>query len=158
MSMIEKVREDLSAIVSNWREHSAKRIYATVKQEDLKKAVNILFKDLGLRFITATGEEKPDGFEIIYHFSLDTTGEIISLRVDLVDKKEPKIDSIANIIIGAEWVEREIWELLGINFIGHPNLKRLLLAEEWPQGEFPLRHDHDHEHEHSHEDEHEHHD
>jgi NADH:ubiquinone oxidoreductase subunit C len=152
MSMIEKVREDLFGIVSGWREHSVKRVYATLKQKDLKEAVTILFKDSGLRFITASGQENPDGFEIIYHFSLDTTGEIISLQVALEDKKDPKIDSIATIIIGAEWIEREMWELLGINFIGHPNLKRLLLAEEWPQGEFPLRHDHDHEH--SHENEH----
>jgi NADH:ubiquinone oxidoreductase subunit C len=152
MNIIEKSREGLSGIVSDWKQHSAKRIYTTLKQKDLKAAVTILFVDLGFRFITASGQENPDGFEIIYHFSLDTSGEIISLRVALEDKKEPKIDSITPIIIGAEWIEREMWELLGINFIGHPNLKRLLLAEEWPQGEFPLRHDHEHEHEHSHED------
>lgn len=154
MSMVEKVREELFGIISDWNQYSDKRIYASLKQNDLKEAAAILFKDLGLRFITASGQENPDGFEIIYHFSLDASGEIISLRVVLEDKKEPKIDSIAMIIIGAEWIEREMWELLGINFIGHPNLKRLLLAEEWPQGEFPLRHDHDHEHkdEHDHKD------
>jgi NADH:ubiquinone oxidoreductase subunit C len=150
MSIIEKAREGLSGLVSDWKAQSAKRIYAALKQKDLKEAVTILFKDLGFRFITASGQENPEGFEIIYHFSLDFSGEIISLSVALEDKKEPKIDSIASIIIGAEWIEREIWELLGINFVGHPNLKRLLLAEEWPQGDFPLRHDHDHEHEHDH--------
>lgn len=153
MSMVEKVREELSGIISDWNQYSDKRIYAVLKQKDLKVAATILFKDLGLRFITASGQENPEGFEIIYHFSLDSGGEIISLRVALEDKKEPKIDSIASIIIGAEWIEREMWELLGINFTGHPNLKRLLLAEEWPQGDFPLRHDHDHEHEHNHDNE-----
>ena len=39
----------------------------------------------------------------------------------------------------AEWIEREIWEMLGINFKGHPNLKRLLLAEDWPEDKYPLR-------------------
>ncbi len=151
MSIREEIKEKLPQAIIDWKEHSAKRIYATLKQKDLKTAVTLLFKELGLRFITASGQENPDGFEIIYHFSADACGEVISLRVNLEDKKNPAIDSITPIIIGAEWIEREIWELLGINFAGHPNLKRLLLAEEWPQGEFPLRHDH--EQEHSHEDE-----
>ncbi|MBU0502782.1 MAG: NADH-quinone oxidoreductase subunit C [Candidatus Omnitrophota bacterium] len=152
MSIREKIKEKLSRAIIDYNEHSPRRIYILIKQKDLKTAVTLLFKELGLRFITSSGQENPDGFEIIYHFSADASGEVISLRVNLEDRKNPKVDSITPIIIGAEWIEREIWELLGINFIGHPNLKRLLLAEEWPQGEFPLRHDHDHEHEHSHED------
>ncbi|MDI6641206.1 MAG: NADH-quinone oxidoreductase subunit C [Elusimicrobiota bacterium] len=43
------------------------------------------------------------------------------------------------IIKGAEWIEREIWEMLGINFKNHPNLKRLLLATDFPEGIYPLR-------------------
>ncbi len=68
-------------------------------------------------------------------------------RVMLEDKKNPQIDSITPIIQGAEWIEREMWELLGINFVGHPNLVHLLLMDDWPEGKFPLRHDHKHEHE-----------
>lgn len=148
MSIREEIKEKLSPVMIKWDEHSLRRTYVSIRQKDLKTAVTKLFKESGLRFITASGQENPDGFEILYHFSVDTSGEVISLRVNLEDKKNPKIDSITPIIIGAEWIEREIWELLGINFTGHPNLKRLLLAEEWPQGEFPLRHDHEDKHEH----------
>jgi len=76
----------------------------------------------------------------LYHFSFDNLSLIISFRVKL-DKDNPSIDSITPIIKGAEWIEREMYELLGINFVGHPNLKRLLLPDEWPQGVHPLRTD-----------------
>jgi NADH:ubiquinone oxidoreductase subunit C len=81
----------------------------------------------------------PEGFEIIYHFSFDQRGQVFSARVILKEEKQPEIDSISPIFPGAEWVEREIWEMLGINFKGHPNLKRLLLADDWPEGDYPLR-------------------
>jgi len=40
---------------------------------------------------------------------------------------------------GALWIEREMHELLGVNFPGHPNLKKLLLPDDWPDGVYPLR-------------------
>ena len=98
-----------------------------------------LFKELSFRFSTASGIDTPLGIEILYHFSDDKSGKIITLRTLIKDKKEPKIQSITPIIKGAEWIEREIWELLGVNFIGHPNLKHLLLIDDWPEGKFPLR-------------------
>ena len=113
------------------------------KPEDIPEAAKFIFRDLACRFITASGMETPAGLEILYHFSQDSTGKVISLRARIADKKNPEIESIAPIITGAEWIEREMWELLGINFKNHPNLKRLLLAEEWPEGKYPLRHNHE---------------
>ena len=46
---------------------------------------------------------------------------------------------IIAIIPGAKNIEREIWELLGVEFINHPNLIRFLLSKEYPTGEYPLR-------------------
>ena len=83
--------------------------------------------------------DTPRGFEILYHFSFDQTGEFYTARVLLEDKNNPRIDSIATIFPGAEWIEREMWEMLGIDFTGHPNLKRLLLSDDCPEGEYPLR-------------------
>ena len=77
--------------------------------------------------------------EILYHFSFDTTGEMVTVRILLPDKNKLEIESMSSIIKGAEWIEREIFELLGVKFLGHPNLKRLLLADDWPEGQYPLR-------------------
>lgn len=143
MSVQDEIKEKLKDKIINWYQHSPRRIYISIKPQDLREVTSFLFKDLGLRFAIASGCDTPGGLEILYHFSFDKTGEIISVRVLLEDKKNPQIDSLAPIFPAAEWIEREIWEMLGINFIGHPNLKRLLLAEEWPEGKYPLRHQHE---------------
>lgn len=139
--IVEKIKEKFSDKILNFEEKSIRRIYINFKPEDIPAAVKFVFKDLGCRFSTATGIDTPSGIEILYHFSEDATGKIITLSTVIADKKNPQIQSITPVIRGAEWIEREIWELLGVNFIGHPNLKHLLLIDDWPEGKYPLRKD-----------------
>ena len=143
MSIIDKVRAGLDKKITGWYEHSLRRIYISIKPQDLQEASRILFKELDMRFAIATGQDTPEGIQILYHFSHDPTGHIFSLRVLLKDKKNPKIDTLTSLFPAAEWIEREMWEMLGIDFIGHPNLKHLLLIDDWPKGKYPLRHDHE---------------
>jgi len=140
MLIQDEIKNRLGNKVISWHQHSPRRIYISIKPQDLKEIVRLLFRELKLRFATASGQDTPEGLEILYHFSFDSTGEMISLRVLIEDKKRPEIESLAPMFVGAEWIEREMWELLGINFKGHPNLKHLLLVDEWPEGKFPLRH------------------
>jgi NADH-quinone oxidoreductase subunit C len=94
------------------------------------------------RFSIATGSDTVKGIEILYHFSFDSRGGVfISLRVLLEDKKHPCIDSLTPVFKAADWIEREIHELLGVDFKGHPKLAHLLLVEDWPEGKYPLRKD-----------------
>jgi NADH:ubiquinone oxidoreductase subunit C len=139
MSIKAEIKERLGNKIINWNQHAPRRFYLGIKKEDIIEVTKVMFKDLSLRFNTASGIDTPLGFEILYHFTFDKTGELFSLCVLIEDKKKPEIDSIANIFPGAEWIEREMWELLGINFKNHPNLKRLLLADEWPECNYPLR-------------------
>jgi len=115
------------------------QIIIIVMPSDVPNAVAYLFNEKKLRFMTVTGIDVRSYFELTYHFSDDTPGTIISLRTRLSDKNSPKIASISSIIKGANWIEREIHEMLGIVFEGHPNLKHLLLSEDWPAGNYPLR-------------------
>ena len=140
MQVQERIKEKLGNKILKWEENGPRRKYFTVKKEDIYETVRFLFRDLGLRFSTASGIQTPSGFEILYHFSFDKAGEIYSVRILIEDKKHPEVASVTPIFPGAEWIEREMWELLGINFKGHPNLKKLLLADDWPQGNYPLRH------------------
>ena len=139
MSILDEIKQELKHKISNWYEHNPRRIYFTVNKKNIREAAKILFKDLGLRFATASAVDTPAGFEIVYHFSFDKSGQIVSMRTLIEDKQNPEIDSLAVISPAFEWIEREMWEMLGIKFIGHPNLKRLLLADDWPEGEYPLR-------------------
>ena len=50
-----------------------------------------------------------------------------------------KLDSIANVVAVGNWIERELHDLLGANFPGHPDMRRLLLDDTWPEGVYPLR-------------------
>jgi len=140
MTMIELIKEKLgNKILNDIEQKTRKRFYVEIRKEDIVEVVKILFNDLKLRFITASAVDMEQFFEILYHFSIDSTGEIISLRTKIFERNAPEIDSITPLFVGAEWIEREIWELFGINFNGHPNLKHLLLADDWPEGNYPLR-------------------
>jgi len=138
MNIIEELKEKLGDKIKKIESPNRKRIYITLDKNDIIDGAKFVFNDIGARYIVATGIENFDSFEILYHFSYDKEGIVISLRVYL-DKEKPEIESLTKVIPGISYIEREIWELLGINFLGHPNLKHFLLPEDWPEGKYPLR-------------------
>jgi NADH:ubiquinone oxidoreductase subunit C len=80
--------------------------------------------------------------EILYHFILEDINLLISLRVKL-PRDKAEIDSLVSVFEAANWIEREMHELLGINFKGHPDMRKLLLPDDWPEGTYPLRADYE---------------
>jgi len=137
--MIEQLKEKLGNLIKDVKVHNDKRIYLTVEKPDIKKAVNIIFNDMGGRYIIVTGIDNFDSFELLYHFSFDKEGGVVVSLKTFLERENPEIESLTSLIPGIAWIEREIWELLGINFVGHPNLKHLLLRDDWPEGYYPLR-------------------
>ncbi len=119
---------------------SPKRIYIEINPDSIVKVGGYIFKDLEARFNIASGLDARTHLEILYHFSLEYINLLISLRVKL-DKEKPEIESLANTFKGVNWIEREMSELLGIEFKNHPDMRRLLLSDEWPKGVYPLRRD-----------------
>jgi Ni,Fe-hydrogenase III component G len=89
----------------------------------------------------ATGIDSEDCFEILYHFSNDETGCVVTVKAFIRDRENPSIESITPLIPAAEWIEREIYDILGIEIKNHPNMRRLILADDWPEGVYPLRKD-----------------
>lgn len=127
---------------ANIYKHNDRRYYISIPKEKIKEMALFLYQDKGFRLSIATGIDTRDGFEIIYHFSIDKFGTYFNIKV-LISKEDPIIESITPILTAANWIEREIHELLGIDFQGHPNLKPLLTAEDWPEEKFPLRRDYE---------------
>ena len=120
-------------------ERSKSRVYVNVPDKTLAlEVVKFLFRDCRLRFSIATGVDVREGIEMLYHMADDRWGLRISVRT-LAKKPFPELPSATAFMPAAEWIEREIHELLGVNFTGHPNLKRLLLPDDWPEGRHPLR-------------------
>lgn len=119
---------------------SEKRVYIEIKPESLVEVASYIFRDLKARFNIASGVDLRNQMEILYHFTVEDINLLISLRVKL-PKSNLEIDSLAPVFEGANWIEREMHELLGIDFRGHPDLRRLLLPDNWPEGVYPLRAD-----------------
>jgi len=117
---------------------SEKRLFVTINPEYLPDAAKYLFDDLRCRFITASALQSKHGFEIYYHFSVDVIGLIINVHVVLPESK-PEVESLANISVATNWIEREMHELFGIDFLNHPNLEKLISEGNWEEGEYPLR-------------------
>lgn len=131
-----KFKDDIIEILGE----RSKKVYIEIKQESLVKVASYIFKDLKSRFSTASGVDMRHHMEILYHFLIEDINLLISLRVKL-QKPKLEIDSLSPIFEGANWIEREMHEILGINFRGHPDLRRLLLPDDWPDGVYPLRRD-----------------
>jgi len=129
--------------VRDIEERSSSRVYATVEPSRITDVVRFMFEDLGARLIIITCLESRAGMEILYHLSFDSQGVIFTLRA-VVPMPEPRIDSISPIVDGAEYIEREIMDLFGVEFVGHPNPVRFLLADDWPEGVYPYRKEYKH--------------
>jgi Ni,Fe-hydrogenase III component G len=141
MKTIEAFKSKFSNLFLKWEQKAPRRVYCDIRPSDIVAVAAYLFNDLGARFVIISGIDTRDGIEVLYHFSDDSTGTMITLRTLIVDKKDPKIESLSALIKGTAWIEREVHELLGVTFIGNPNMKHLLLPEDWPEGRYPLRHD-----------------
>ncbi len=121
------------------QETTDKRIFLSCEVENGFEICKFLFEEVGCRFVVETALETDDTFEVLYHFSYDQLGIVITAKVIVRDKENPAIDSITSFITGAEWTERELHDLYGIHVNNHPRLERLILADDWPEGVYPMR-------------------
>lgn len=78
---------------------------------------------------------RPEPFELIHNVYSFERNERIRLKTPLKDGE--KAESAVSVYITADWLEREVYDMFGIEFEGHPNMKRILLPDEWST--FPLR-------------------
>ena len=120
-------------------ETTERRIYLLCEAENAYAVNKFLFEDLPLRFVIITGIDSDDCFEVLYHYSNDESGCVVTVKAFIHDRDKPAIESITPFVPGAEWIEREVHDILGIDFVNHPNLRRLILADDWPDGVYPLR-------------------
>jgi len=136
--IVEKLKNFLKEKLVKVTIPKKRRIFVYIKKDALKEAVKYLVKDLKFKHLsTITGVDLGKEIEVIYHLS--HKGSImLSIRL-AVSKKNPNIPTITDLIPGATLYEREVHDLLGVKFEGHPNLSPLILPEKWPKGVYPLR-------------------
>ncbi len=84
------------------------------------------------------GDGRGNRFRLAYHLFSPATGERVRLRV-WADADAPEVDSVQPVWATADWHEREVFDMFGVRFAGHPDLSRILMPFDW-EGH-PLRRD-----------------
>src|SRR5271157_5303876 len=130
------------AFLSGTQPH-ADTLHFTLDKRAMRAVVDGLVNELGARFMISVGTDTRSltgDFAILHLFSLDREHLYILLESP-VSAEDLKIESITAIIPGANWAEREFRDAIGVDPEGHPDPRRLLLADDWPEGVYPLRRD-----------------
>lgn len=96
--------------------------------------------ELDLDYLSSvTAIDHKTDFTLIYHLYSLSKNHCLTMRVPVADRVSPAVPSVTPVWRGADLQEREVYDLFGIEFSGHPNLKRLFLWDGFPG--FPLRKD-----------------
>ena len=136
----EEMKSRFKEKILDVKEKNPVRLTFEIKAEALPELAECFYSEKGFRFIIASALQSKRGLEILYHFSNDKSGHVVNLQVVLpLDK--PAVASLTSLLSGVEWIEREMHELYGIQFEGHPNLVPLFSAGNWPEGTYPYRKD-----------------
>lgn len=112
--------------------------WVQVGPEGLRDAVATLGNTLGITNLsTIVAEDMREHYLLSYPF---LGGIVVTLQVRIA-KDRPEVPTLAGTVAGAIVYEREIHDVMGITPVGHPDLRRQVLPEDWPEGVYPLRKD-----------------
>jgi len=122
---------------------SDRELFVWVKPEAVKDLCRYIFRDLDARYVISIGaDDRPfsGGFVVAHDFAFDKDHVLCSVLTQLAGEA-PRIESISSVVPAANWAEREMRDLVGIQCVGHPYPKRLVLPDGWPEDVHPLRKD-----------------
>ena len=106
-----------------------------VKPQALLEVCHLLKEDpsLGLDYLVAVSAvDYIDHFEVVYHLTSLAHNHSLVLKSRVYNRESPAVPSVVELWQGADLQEREVWDLMGVAFTGHPNLKRILTWEGFP--------------------------
>ncbi len=113
----------------------------TVAPENLKSVMGRLRDESNLSFdilVCLTGMDYGTDLGVVYHLRSYAFNHMAVVKTRISDRENPVVDSVCSVWPGAEYHEREVYDLLGIRFNDHPDLRRLFLDSTWG---YPLRKD-----------------
>ncbi len=140
--------EALQELITKWfsdlefSEEGSQFLNVTVQPENLFELMKKLKEDKNTSFdylFCLTGIDWGKDLGVVYHLESTTHRHIIVVKVNAADRENPKLDTVSGLWKTADFLEREVFDLFGIDFKNHPNMKRLFLTDEWDG--YPLRKD-----------------
>lgn len=138
--IIERIKKQHGEGVLKFRVKNPARVTMDINPEIILPVAEYLYRNEGFRFIIASALHSKKGYEIFYHFSHDPSGMIFNVHV-LLNGEMPEIESLSNMFNASNWIEREMHELFGINFVNHPNQEKLISEGNWAEGVYPMKKD-----------------
>jgi Ni,Fe-hydrogenase III component G len=141
--LVKQIKANFADAVLKVENPSPDSVYLSIKLESLTAVVDSLTNQIGARFMTITGTDERNlsgNLVANYIFSFDKEKFFLVLKAE-VDATNALVDSISHIVPGANWSEREIRDLVGLQFKNHPDPRRLILSDDFPEGMHPLRKD-----------------
>jgi NADH-quinone oxidoreductase subunit C len=143
MNFIQHLKNTLGQAILKTEERQGQEILS-VSPEHLRSIVMALKMELAfdllLDIVAIDWQNRvTPRFEVDYLFYKTEGAQRITLKVPVANDNDPQLDSITDIFSSADWAEREVFDMMGIHFKDHPNLKRLLMWSDF-QGH-PLRKD-----------------
>jgi NADH/F420H2 dehydrogenase subunit C len=102
-----------------------------IDREHLVAVCRFLRDQLGFDLLSSiSGVDMLDHLETVYHVRSITRNQLLQLKVR-IDNEKPEVDSVVSVWPTANWLEREVYDLFGIRFVGHPDLRRMLLDDDF---------------------------
>lgn len=102
-----------------------------INRENLVSVCRFLRDQLGFDLLSCiSGVDMLDHLETVYHLRSTTRGQLLQLKVKM-DREQPVVDSVVSVWPTANWLERETYDMYGIRFAGHPDLRRMLLDDDF---------------------------
>ena len=142
MGFVGEVIERLGGAVIGVEQCEPRRGIARIDPARTVEVAGRMIAMEGSRLATATAIDVRDGIDVLYHWAFEPAGPVVTLKV-LAARPDLAVESVANVVPAANWIEREMYDLLGANFRNHPDMRRLILDDSWPEGVHPLRKDFD---------------
>lgn len=137
--IVHKTTEILKDKIIEITNPAPRRIFVMLDRTNLVEGVRLLKETLGFTHLsTISGVDKGEFFEILYHLANEAVS--LSVRI-LTPRTEPEVPSVCAVIPGAILYEREIQEMFGIVVKNIPDPRPLLLPDNWPEQQYPLRKD-----------------
>ena len=139
----EQLKEKVIAIVANAEFKENKQyLIATVPQDKLYILAKTLKESEDASFdylFCLSGMDWGDSLGVVYHMESTQLHHCIVLKTKTIDRENPVLDSVCDLWKTADFLEREVFDLFGITFKNHPDMRRIFLDDNW-QGH-PLRKD-----------------
>ena len=139
----EKLKEKILTLVPEAvQEENAQFLTMTIPHDKLKSLMSHLIEEKDLDFdylFCLTGVDWGVELGVVYHLTSTKHNHSVEIKVKTDNREKPEFDTVSDLWKCADFFEREVWDLFGINFKGHADMRRMFLEESWVG--YPMRKD-----------------